>query len=487
MKQSLLLSLSALLLISCSDSQEIRPSLDRQAGIEIWGQTAIQFPEERILKIVNQNGAPIANAQILIGSGLDQPFVNNFITTDGQGVFIAPAEWTEAQPLTISATGYIRATYLGQVPQGQTLTLRLSDKVQKLKLTGQGTGFRVVDRDDLIDFALMIPALKRDDLFSFSLNTFMSPDLDKIEAAGREMYIPSNISLPKQRERYLFVNVEMEKPVYRLEFDSPGSKWVYAARGQFPFKKMVGEMRDGKSFLDLVNLINIQGGSLKQIDLTSPNQVADLPVNELNFNSQRSYRAPSIRTDDYLLVASASEFQSIYFPTDIKNLTSNQTMNLKTAAGSEPFVLTALSKKSELESGNLRISTAFESFVSNRVATLLPLIEQPQVRSENQWSLRPISAPNGLFPKATYAVLSRVEKRQQGQSQITLKERLWEVYGQGWINTMTMPVWPTEDKFPAGPKRWEVSLTASSSQNSIAIGPRLLENVTHATRAQTDF
>ncbi len=483
----LLVILAALAITACSeDKDKPKPEASSDKFLH-WMQNG-PVAQNRILRVVNQNGEALAQAEILIGESMNRPFTNNFIQTEEDGSFIAPPEWQNAEMVTVNAKGYLRATYLGQSPDGQTFTLRPSDSATKFQLSGKGVGFQVTNNDGQVDFGLMIPAMKKSDLFAFTVNSFISPINDKIEAAGQELLIPSNISLPDQKERYLFFNVNLNKPQYRLFFDSPGKKWVYTARGQFPFKKVADELRDNKPFYELVNFISLNGGSLRQIDITSTNTVADLPVNELQFTQTRAYRAPTFGKDDFVLAAAASEFQGVYFPTDVKNVDPGQTLNLRTAAGSAPYILTALSKKSETNLGDLRMSASFEAFAANKAPVLLPLIEKPRVQNQRTFSIRAISAPTGLTPKATYAALSSVKRTKNNQNVVTEStQRVWEVYSKGWLTDVKLPEWPGEVLQVNGLKRWEVALVAAGAEISVAIGPRFLDNVSHATRSQADF
>jgi hypothetical protein len=483
--QLLLILCAGLALSACSKDKD-EPKKARETGYGISLLNEILVPEEALLKVASVDGTPLANAQVLIGERMDQPFPENFLSTDGSGQFIAPEAWDTAQMVTVAAPGHIRATFMGQIPEGQTFVLNPDVSLANYELKGKGNGFQTKDRDGFIDFAVMMPAMMRNDLFAFNINAFISPQTDRIEAAGQQLQIPSNVSLPRQSERYLIVNVTLDKPQYRMYFGTPGNKWVYTAKGQFPFKDVVNELRNNKEFFELINYFKIQGGSLKQVAVNNPSVIQDLPVNELVFNQSQAVRAPAFASDDFVIAAAAAQFQGMYFPTDVKSVTSGQTLNMTFAAGSDPYVLTVLSKRNELNSGNGRLTAAFQKNIKGTAATLLPLMTKPTVKAEDSIAIIPVAAPKGLQAAATYAALSQVEKKQQGQVVTETVQKKWEVYSLGWQQQIQLPEWPLEKPI-VGIKRWESSLMATEGQISVELSPRMLNNISHATRAQTDF
>src|SRR5690606_27028720 len=109
--------------------------------------------------------------------------------------------------------------------------------------------------------------MSKAELLAFDINKVISTDVDKISAGGRDMSIPSNISLPKQTERYLFFSITLDKNPFRIYFDSPGPQKIVALKGRFPFKKVVDELRSEKNFIDLINQFTIDGGTLQNIHI----------------------------------------------------------------------------------------------------------------------------------------------------------------------------------------------------------------------------
>lgn len=476
-------------LAACSPSQEVQKDPGNQSVSGLWSKRGEKPSKNRILRVTDLSGQPIAQAQILIGESLDQPFASNFITTDSTGSFPAPAAWTSAQVVTIAAKGFVRATYFDQLPSGQTFVLRPAEVATQYELKGQSTGFQVKDGDNQTDFALMMLTVQKQDLFAFNINMFISPQIDVVDVFGQKINIPSNVSLPRQKERYGPVQIVLNKPAYRMYFDALGMQNVVTLRGQFPFKEVVDEMRGKKPFIELINYFSIKGGSLKKVQITGPTQSQDLPVDELAFNQKRGFHAPAFASDEFLVAAALSPYEGKFFPTDFKNVPANTASTLTTAAGEPPQLLVALKKKSEQNTfGGGKLSAAFVPFRAGVRPELLPMIENPQVTKLTEISLRLPQAPSAVVPTATYLILSSVEKRGAGADATESVTRLWEVYASEWKSDFVLPQWPGET-ITSGGKRWEVNLlgTQNVSNKGVDLSPRILETVTHATHSATDF
>lgn len=441
--------------------------------------------KESILTVVDTAGNPIAGAQILIGTSVGAPFVENFITTDSSGSFIAPELWTTEQAVTIQAAGFVRSTYLAQTPMGQTFELRTTPSNDRLELSGIGTGFNIKNKDNKIDFALMIPALNRTALFSFNLGMVISTEMDKISVMGQDLEIPSNIALPEQKESYV-LPITLEKEKYRMYFDSLGTRRVFTARGQFPFKEVVKEMRANKPFHELINYFTLLGGSIKTVNITGPKQVLNLPVNELVFNQAQKFTAPSFAADEFVMAMALSEHNAELFPTDIKNIDAATQVTMTTAAGGTPLLLTVLKKKSDNALGSGQLSAGIIPFGATTEPKLLPLMANPQVLGPNEVSFPKISTINNVEPVATFSVLSKLEKKTVNNLEIEVLTPMWEVYGHTWVDGFKLPEWPG-DAPKTGTQRWDVSFVGSQNAKTIDLGPRMLETATHATHSSSDF
>jgi hypothetical protein len=440
-----------------------------------------QVPKANAIKITDLDGASIPGAQILIGEAVSQDS-SNFLTADAGGEFEAPAFWSSPETVTINAPGYVRATYFSQTPQGQTFQLRKVVISGNFELKGIGTGFQIKDKDNKMDFAIMMPSLTRESLFTFDLATLISPQMDVLEVLGQKMDVPSNVAIPTQKESYGIITLKFSKPSYRMYFPDLGDRKVLTLAGQFPFKEVVKEMQNQTPFAQLVNYFTLKGGSIKDVSIQKDSQVLDLPVNELVFNQSRELVAPQISSDDFIVAMPISSFQGTMYPTDIKNLSSGQKTNLTVASGAQPEILLAQKKLAEQDTiGGGHLSAALVPFTAGLKPELLPMMDSPQVLSELEVKIK--RPGSGMIEElGTYSVLSLVVGTAQAPEEI----RKWEVYAPKWISGFRLPEWPGDAPL-VGKKRWTVSLQGTVSNKVVDLNPRLLKNVTHATFGSTDF
>lgn len=441
------------------------------------------------ISIVNQFGEPVAGAQVLIGDAQGSPFRGNFITTDRSGVAVAPTEWTAPAAVTVDAKGYIRQTLLNVKPGNLTLKLQSAYLAQRAELRGQVTGLPVVNGDKLIDFALVMPAVSKSDLLNFDIGQVISPYSDKLSAAGQESDIPSNVSLPKQKESY-FISVTLDKPVYRLKVPTLGPKRFVTARGRFVFKDVVKELRDGKPFHELINHFTIHGGSMREATLVDMTTNLDIPGNELEFKNTIAVNSASTAADEVLLVLATSELSGSMIPTDVKRAVNGTATKLQSLVGSPAYVVSVVKKQSEFMAntpGADRMSASLLPYVAGAPQKLLPLIGNPSITTAGNYviTMPAVRAVEGINPIATSLVISDLIETMDGANKIVITNRKWDIIGLGWNQQVSLPKWPLDTANSR--KRVEVNLIGSSTSTSTNLDDSLIKDATHVTHASTDF
>lgn len=446
--------------------------------------------KSRDIQVVDTEGNPIAGAQVLIGEQLSQPAADNFVSTDSLGRFTAPPSWQGPEPVTISAPGYVRATFLKQTPQGQNLTLRRAYSATGFQLKGRTDGHQVVNNDGKVDFGLVIPAFGRKDILHFDIKDLISADQDTIQVVGRNIKVPSNLTLPRQEENY-FVTIRFNKPNYRMHFRSEGVKTVFAGRAQFPLEEVINASQSGKELFELANVFTLLGGEVREIPLQGPVTQENFYVRHLQFNGRQTVQGPRMRSDELVMAAALTPYKDLYFPTDVKNLTTGRSQALTTDGAHGAALLSILRKKSESHPDRMvdRFSSAFQPLHRGAVPELLPLMDDPVARSAHHVQISMITPPSGLVAGASHLVLSKIDKIKSGGKVNEILTILWDVYSPGWESHVQLPQWPN-DKMPTGGLRWQVTLTAIPRNNSVKnvqLGPQWLETATHATRSSVDF
>ncbi len=448
---------------------------------------------EANIKILNQFGEPIAQAQILIGQTNGNPFKGNFLTTDKSGSASVPANWTTQEHVTVDAAGYIRHTLLNQNPGDIIIKLNPLYIANRPEIKGKVSGLPVSNGDKLIDFALVIPAMTRGDLLNFDLNTVISPYSDTISVIGQEAKIPGNVSLPTQKESYIFP-ITLSKPIYRLTSTNLGSKRFFAVRGQFPFKKVIDELQAGKQFYDLVNYFSIQGGGMRDITLSNPITTLDIPANELAFAAKIKTQPATAANDEVLMVVAVSEVANTLVPTDIKKYTGENTLSMSTLANSKAYIVNVVKRQADFDSaatntsGSDRVSAGLSPHNETIKPLLLPLIESPSITTVAGFNINLPAKPilSGINAVATSAAISDLVKIQNGAETITNVNRRWEIIGLGWEQNIQLPNWPLNGETSAQ-RRLEINFIGSTSHQNVKLDDSLIESATHVTHASTDF
>lgn len=467
-----------LLLSSCS--QDKKPSKPKLTTGFLY---SLQQGEP-VLTVLSSDDTPLAQAQILIGEELDTPFAGNFLTTDDNGQVALPTDWATELPVTVQAAGHVRLTYLNQAPGNLTLKLRKLPSVQQFEVRGVAKNLPIQNKDGFIDFAMMMTAFTKKDILNFDINNFISPQTDRINEMGQDLDIPANVSIPAQEEKYLFFTVNLDKPTYRI-YPQPGINRVYAARARMPFKTIVDELQNGASFYDLINYMKINGGVMRDIDVTTPKTTLDLPMRELNFTDSQEILAPTFRADETYIAVGVSSQSGLLVPTDIKKATSNRKLSLGNLPNTEQLVLGMLKKTADLESMTDRMSITLIPLTAGVTPQALPLIGNPVLKN-GEIVLPAITPVAGVASIATYSVLSQEIEVLQGAAKVKIPSPLWDVYARQWITGFKIPVWPGNEIIK-GKKRWEVSFVGSQNTSHSVLGPAMIEGATHVTHSSISF
>lgn len=480
MKKTLILT-AFLLSAACSKNNQMEPARENP-----------NFPLTSVgeFSVTDEAGNPLT-AQILIGKALNDPFTNNLLTTGTDGKASAPKEWTDAQPVTVHVPGFIDVTYLEQKPRMLNFKLRRAQIAKRMELSGQTAGYNLKDRDNLVDFGMVMKGLTKAEILAFDINKVVSLEMDTLEVVGYKVPIPSNISLPKQKESYV-IPITIDKNPFRVYFNEMGSQPVLGIRGKFPFKEVINELRNKTPYVDLINYFTLEGGTFQTVNISGPTQSLPSPLNmsQWTFNSSVKVTAPTVGTGEVVIALIAQDINGVLMPTDVKKLTSGQSMNLKAKDSQTAQVVKVLKRSAEFDATSSpyadRLSAVVTNVQNSDNSQFLGLVESPRLQGADLILDVPKTIPN-VEPYTTYMVLSELQKVDIGNGkQINVPTHRWEVYAPGWIGQMSLPQRPfTEDL--ANPQwRWEVSFLGGSEQVP-PMGPQMIEKTTHVTRSSVDF
>jgi hypothetical protein len=441
------------------------------------------------VRIINQYDEPLSGAQVLIGTAQGSPFANNFVSTDKNGIAQIPKEWTSSTTITADASGYIRQSVLNQKPGNITIRLNPAYLAQRAEVKGNVTGLPVTDGDGLIDFALMMPALTKGALLNFDMNDMISPYTDTLSAAGQKSDIPSNLSLPKQRENYSIIGVTLDKPLFRLKVPTLGNKKFVSVRGRFVFKTVVSKLRNGTPFFDLINDFSILGGGLRSATITGDTSL-DVPGTEMTFSGNMKVQPPAVQSDETLMMIAASDVSGSMVPTDIKKAIPGQATTLQTLPNTAGYVVSVVKKQADLTStapGSDRMSASLLPYAS-RGQALLPIMGNPSISTSGNYviTLADLPTVSGINPLAVSASISDLVEAKDGAKTIITTTKKWEILSPGWSNKISLPTWPLDNSNVR--KRVEVNYIGSTTSRSTDLNnTALIDNATHVTHASADF
>ncbi len=439
--------------------------------------------------ILDQDGQPVPNAKIMIGPRENVPFPGNVVRANDKGALAAPSEWTDAQPVTIEATGFVRATYFSATPNQATFVLRRAVNFGKVELKGQTSGFGQLRTDGFLDLGLVIPAISRREVANLGVSHLISPEIDRMTVLGQDLTIPSNITFPDQTENYIFP-IRFNKPQYRSYVAEQGAYKFVALHGRVPFRQTVDDLRSGKSFFDILNTIDFRQGSVNDVMLNQASTSLNLAVNGGTLGKTLSFTAPSYAQGNIVLAAAISQDGSLYYPTDLKNVAAGSSVQLAVPASQAPKLILA-----SLRAKNLPTTGAASEFTSSAIlpanasqaVEFLPAVQAPTL-SNQVLNLDQPTAPASLTPVLTFATLNKVEMVSNGDIKVERKTPQWDVYVPAWTAQMELPLFPSTEPGTPERMRWEVAYGAVANGVTVTeFGPKAVETVTHITRSALDL
>jgi len=444
------------------------------------------------LQVLNSLGQPIENSQVLIGSALGIPFENNLFVTNKNGMIENLTAWTTQEHITADAAGFVRQTLLSQNPGYIVIKLNTASLVNQSTITGQVTRLPVVNGDKNIDFGLVMAAMTRSDILNFDLDSVISPITDTMKVATSTVPVPTNVSLPKQQERYYF-NLTVEKPQYRFFSPSIGHRQLFAAAGRFPFGTVVDELRSGKPFYDVINYFDLRGGGLRDVVMTGPVTTMDIPGDELAFTKPISIASPTLNAGEIFIALSASEISGFLIPTGIKKMAANTTAGLNALTNAPTLTINVIKKQSEFMAqtpGADRLSAALLPYSQNVKPTMLPLIGNPSVLNSNGYivTLPALSNVTGVYPLAVSALISDIQKSGPADKPVLTLIRKWEILGTQWPAKIELPNWPLQINLQTTTqKHFEINYIGGLKNETVNLGDELINSATHVTHSSTDF
>lgn len=467
----------------------------------------------RSIQITDNMDQPVAGAEVLVYESSAKPIAPVPVFTDSNGMFTVPKSTKANLSFTVTAPDFIKTSFLNIPSDMGVLQINTADPAQMIEIQGDTVGFGALPKDGQVDFALVYPALTRRGLINFDVSSLMSPEFDTIKVSVQEVTLPSNLTLPEQKETYI-LPITLKKPTYRMFVKQAGDYRMMATHGQFPLKKVISDMQGGKSMFELINYFDFKDSGFKDLSVSGPMKAQNIDVSQIKFDSTTSITAPALVGRQRMVSAAAYSMDGYFFPTDVKNVASEQTQTLKTlsARSNETYFVSVLTIEPEkaqplasfvglspeaflgtgLEaifnmmngpsdpaaSEGREVSVSLQPMIAGAKAEFMSLVPAPIINGD-MISMQQPMAPAGITPVATYLTLAEIQTTQQGNYQTEKRFRLWELLQPGWTNQIQLPV---NDFIPEAGKtyRWEVmylGTTAAKQSNTY-----FLDSITHVSR-----
>ncbi|MEQ1665696.1 MAG: hypothetical protein ABL927_10005 [Bdellovibrionales bacterium] len=474
-------------------------------------RTSIALANE--LTIVDSHYQAIPDAEVLIGFNENKTPNENVFYADKIGKVTIPKELLKDQPVTITAEGQLRATFSNLNDQ-RLIKLHKAESKNLLKVSGQTTNFENIKTDGKIDFALVHPAFTQSDLTQFDVESVISSEMDAIKILTETVSVPSNLTLPNQKENY-FLPITINKPTFRISFKHEGDYRLMATHGQFPFSQVVNELRGGKSFYEVINHFTFLGSG--QTDLALKESIAELniPVNQTIYNEHVTVKGVSSEGDNVMFSLALSAKDGLYFPTDIKLVNPDETVELTTSNIAEnSAVVSILMPRSEAKKIGGSKSTSIVTQTNNPDAPpaesnattaepstnpnseqgglsfalhesanstpkFLNLVPRPTMTENKITSTQP-ALMDGIDAVATHFIISEIEIESQSDQKVENKFKIWEATSPGWVNEITVPK-SIVNLVPGKKYKCEVLFLGRQSGHNKS-GDYFLDDITHFSR-----
>lgn len=470
----------------------------------------------RSIQVTDISGNGVAGAQVyLLDQQNNKPIAPQPIQTDADGFFQVPAIIAGPVSVTIEAADFITTSFLETATDTNQLQLHREDLRTFIEIQGEATGFGNLPKDGQVDFSLVYPALSRRDLLNFDMTSIISTEVDTIKVAMQKVDMPSNLTLPTQRESYI-IPITLKKPNYRMFVRRPGTYQMMATHGQFPLQKVMSDLQGGKSIFDVINHFKfIQAGD--QTVTVEGNTVGqNINVSEMPFLAESTIKAPVLTGQERMITASLASKDGLFFPTDVKSIASGGSQALKMPNASAGFLVSLLTlekpaltnaktvqqnaaqffmqsltkvfnvftlavnqvKQDNLTDG-VAVSLALQRSRLSAAPDFMGLIDAPRIEGETLVLDRPV-ARKDIVQVATYLTLAEVEFIQHGKNRTEKRYRLWELFTPGWASEVRLPQ-NNLSLDPAKTYRWEVMYLGRSPEIRDD-GGYFLDNVTHVSR-----
>ncbi len=461
----------ALVQTGCSIENIEHQSSEKLSDFSFMAQANAKFQ----IVVVDETGKGVVGATVQLGARPGTPFSGNVLKTDANGVAEASSDqwardWNEI-PVTAEAPGFVRATVYGVSKEENRIVLNRARSQGKTELIGKTTGYGRLTANGTLDVSLVFPSVLEKDLGRLELTSLIGAGVDRVSVYGQDLELPENLSVPQQTETFMgFIPVTLNKLQYRVRFPFEGDQGVSAVRAQFDFKKTVGDLRDGKSFFDIINRFQFRSMATRTLSLKSGAQSYDLPIDETRLVPKIAVQGSGV-PQGYAMIAIAAQGQAGRFAvSDVKRLLPGEKQTLMTvekvsAAVDAIRVVRSLKKYQPSRTDFSGYDYEEVSSVVSPVTLSTSAVAAPQVRffeflkpvttSGRSVHLDAPTASGGVAIAQGRLMLSMVKSVSSGSLWLVDKTPIWEFRFRGARSRIDLPSFGSDPWAAKGRYRWE--------------------------------
>lgn len=451
--------------------------------------------------VVDELGKGVSGATVQLGVRPGVPFSGNVLKTDARGMVEAGAaelwarDWNEI-PVTVEAPGFIRSTVYGISREENRIVLSRARSMGKTELIGKTTGYGRLSSNGTLDVSLVFPSVLEKDLGRLELTSLIGAGVDRVSVYGQDLELPENLSVPQQTETFMgFIPVTLDKLQYRVRFPFEGDLGVSAVRAQFDFKKTVGDLRDGKSFFDIINRFQFRSMATRNLALKPGVQAIDLPIDETKLVPKIAVLGAGI-PKGYAMIAIAAQGKGGRFSvSDVKRLLPGEKQTLMTvdrpsAAIDTVRVVRSLKKyqpsRTDFSGYDYEEMSSVVSPMTFSPATAsAPTVQfleflKPVTTSGRSVHLDAPTAAGGVTIVKGRLLLSAVKPVSSGSLWLVEKAPIWEFRFRGARSRIDLPSFGSDPWASKGRYRWEHEYVGHD-----VVAPS--NELTHHVRTAVDF
>ena len=277
---------------------------------------------------------PIAGAQVTVNDSIGFSRSGEFLSrmrSDLFGTTLFGGLSPSPKTVTVSKDGYATLSVVGVQGSSMIASLRpIVNQPHTVLTSGTINNWDGVSDDSSIAHGgLVIRTVGALDLLGFQMSNFISPLKDTLDLGGLagKHDVPSNIAIPEQSVSYLFFNIDLNKPTFRLPVPASHPAGLTAVEVEVHVSDITSLSSSADFNYDLLNKIRfVRAGLTPTLNFNQDTQVdVDATIALAPEHQVSITKAPPFQSD--VIAASFTDAfgdKSVLIPSDVKTVLNSQ-------------------------------------------------------------------------------------------------------------------------------------------------------------------